>query len=329
MGERFALSRNAYQSGFFFRGVSAFLFLQRWTMPDESLVLPMIETLDMSDGTVDVDEIMADEVPEEAREITYRAIDAEYRESSDGETSTFLISTPNDDRYQSVIESKGIDLKHFRKNPVVKFDHGWDFVRGELPVAKSIHTVRKEDGILATVKWWTDEFSQNVRDMVKAGFLNAASIGFIPVKWEWRENEDGKKTLVYKKVELLEFSIVSVPANRQSLVQQRGARPAWLHDITSEIEGLSQEIRAMRAVDLTAGESPVEATAEAVPGEPVAQSTEGVTVEPVPEQESATEQTGGRLIQMRMSDMLALQRETVQAARSAATQELNRRLGRA
>jgi hypothetical protein len=55
------------------------------------------------------------------------------------------------------------------------------------------------------------------RKLYKTGFMNASSVGFQPKEWE---DGDGKKTpyRTFKKQELLELSLVSVPANSDALV---------------------------------------------------------------------------------------------------------------
>lgn len=241
----------------------------------------------------------------------YYHFEPSVRETSDGNRSTFVISTVNEDRYRSIIEPKGINLTYFKKNPVVKFDHGFDIMRGELPVAKAVDTQKRDDGIISTVEWWTDEFSTNVRAMVKSGFLNAASIGFIPLAREWKENEDGSRTLIYKKIELLEFSIVSIPANRESLVQQRGFQPAWMREFKERMDRLEAALQgsprttiAVNAAKLAeifgqgvtdnpdsimtiasmTTHSPAEAKAEAAPDDSATPATAGAAALSVPEQ---------------------------------------------
>lgn len=286
----------------------------------------------------------------------YCGIDIKYRESSDGDTSTFLITTPNKDRHGTIIDPKGINVTFYKKNPVVKWDHGWDFTRGDLPIARTVNLTRSDDGWLATVQWWKDEFSKNVRAMVKEKFLQAASVGIIPVKREWIEEDDGSRTLVYKKSELLEFSVVCIGSNRESLAKLRGLAPAWMRELNEKVDGLEAAIRSGKVfagidmVALAAGlekkdHSPAEAKAEAAPDDSAAADTSTAAALSVPEQPqdeggsaevakataAAKPETGmvGRFIQLSTSDIVALLKKDQEETRRAAQIELKRQLGRA
>ena len=52
--------------------------------------------------------------------------------------------------------------------------------------------------------------------LYKGGFLNAVSVGFIPVRWENGSEEKGYRRK-YLEQELLEVSAVSIPANPNAL----------------------------------------------------------------------------------------------------------------
>jgi HK97 family phage prohead protease len=93
------------------------------------------------------------------------------------------------------------------------------------PVARSLD-VRVVGHALRTV----DEFpppgiyplADQVHDLVRAGFITSKSVGFRPLAWT--PNDEGGRN--YTRVELLEHSYVSVPANAEAVVtaKQRGVR---------------------------------------------------------------------------------------------------------
>jgi len=150
----------------------------------------------------------------------------------------FRISTETKDRHGDVIRSKGIQLKNFRKNPVVLFAHD----ARQPPIGKS-PKIERGDGILdADVEFFERdvfEFADTIFRIVEVGGLKAASIGFIPVNFERLEDEDGERTMGidFKKIDLLEFSIVPLPANPEAVVRalSDGATMepylAWLDDM--------------------------------------------------------------------------------------------------
>ena len=132
--------------------------------------------------------------------------------NEENRTITFVLSTENVDRDGDVIRADGWILDNYLKNPVVLFAHKYD----ELPVARA-EKVWVEDGKLkATARFATEKensLAENVYQLYKNGYMNAVSVGFIPVEYE--EKEEGYE---FTKQELLEFSCVPVPANPEALI---------------------------------------------------------------------------------------------------------------
>jgi len=132
-----------------------------------------------------------------------------------------LISTEAVDRDGDIVVADGADIKNYMKNPVVLWAHDYR----SLPVAKALKIeVMERIGIKATFQFpepGTSEQADAVRKLWAGGFLNATSIGFIPKEWENREGDEDADDYLYpmkiNKWELLEFSIVPVPANQEAL----------------------------------------------------------------------------------------------------------------
>lgn len=147
------------------------------------------------------------------------------REKADSGEPLFdwIISNEGVDRDKDVISLKGWELANFRKNPVVPFGHDtWT-----LPVGKS-HKVWRDraDGrknLMSRVEFTprdVSEFGHTVRLMVEGGFLKAMSVGFRVLEWSWEEDdEDRKGGINFTRNELLEHSVVPVPANADALIQ--------------------------------------------------------------------------------------------------------------
>lgn len=147
---------------------------------------------------------------------------------SDSRVLRFTITTGSVDRDGDTINPKGWDLKAFRKNPVVLFAH--DSRRP--PIAKA-SKLKVEDGtITANAEFMDDEidtsgFSDMIFRMLKGGFLKATSVGFLPIKFEFADEDDEERNqgffrgIDFLKQELLEFSIVPVPSNREALLEAR------------------------------------------------------------------------------------------------------------
>lgn len=125
----------------------------------------------------------------------------------------FTITTSAPDRERDVVSANGVDTTNFEKNPVVLFAHDYR----SLPVGRCIQLQREGEKIVAVTEFATEDLNpqaERVFRMVKAGFLKAASIGFRPLEWVYDEERRGVN---FQKVELLEYSIVPVPANAQAL----------------------------------------------------------------------------------------------------------------
>jgi HK97 family phage prohead protease len=131
---------------------------------------------------------------------------AEWKEV-DGFTYEATITTGAEDREGEIVLPSGGQLENYMRNPVVLFAHRY----AEPPVAKAQEIAAQGDGLVARFQFppeGTYDFADTVRRMWGAGFLNAVSIGFIPLERE--EN-------IISQWELLEFSIVPVPANQEAL----------------------------------------------------------------------------------------------------------------
>lgn len=145
----------------------------------------------------------------------------DLQKSADTEERTFeaVITTKNIDRDQEVVIAEGIDYKSYLTNPVVLWNHNFDKVIG------TALSVRKyKDEIRAKVKFVdNDDDADKVYNLVKQGALRGLSIGFIVKDYRQPTSADLKeygKDLrgVITKAELYEFSVVTVPSNRESLM---------------------------------------------------------------------------------------------------------------
>jgi HK97 family phage prohead protease len=129
-------------------------------------------------------------------------------------TLDFTISSETVDSYRDVINADGWKLDRFLKNPVVLWAHShWT-----PPVGRAVNTRVEDKKLKSSAEFPEREisaFADDVFKMLKAKFLRATSVGFIPLEWTWDDERGGFNFL---KQELFEFSIVPVPANPDTLV---------------------------------------------------------------------------------------------------------------
>lgn len=152
-----------------------------------------------------------------------RSLDATV--THDGARSTFVVTTGTQARDGMVLEPGGLSVDAYRRNPVILWQHGFDFQRGFLPIGKGANLRMEGDRWLADAEWAGDEFSQAIGDMVRGGYLNAVSIGWRTLDAGW-ETREGREVYVIRRAEMVEFSVVAVPADADALVTARAGQEA-------------------------------------------------------------------------------------------------------
>lgn len=129
---------------------------------------------------------------------------------SEGEVE-FVVSTGDIDSHGERINVEGIELSDFKKNPVVLWGHdGFN-----LPIAKATKIWKSDGKLMARAMFYLkDEFAAKVYGYIMDGFLNAVSIGGMVKEW-------GSDGMTISKMNMKEFSVVSIPANQNALVANK------------------------------------------------------------------------------------------------------------
>lgn len=178
-------------------------------------------------------------------------------EVEDDRSIKFTITTGAPDREKDVIDSEGWDLSAFLKNPVVLFAHDYD----SLPVAKATSIEQQGDSLVATAEFAPKELNpmaEQVFQMLKAGFLKGASVGFRPLTFSYNEERSG---VDFSTQELLEFSVVPVPANAQALMA------AGLKGLDTEVmrDWAEKTLDTLNLAEVHKGISPTNVSTETAP----------------------------------------------------------------
>ena len=137
------------------------------------------------------------------------------------------MSTATLDRYHEIIEPTGWHLDSYRRNPVFQNAHNYGDILFTLGKALTteVRTVDGGQALCQRIQFATEvnPVARIAYGLYKGGFLNAVSVGFIPLRWE-----DGGNTPAnaqagaaprrrYLEQELLEVSAVAIPANPDAL----------------------------------------------------------------------------------------------------------------
>jgi HK97 family phage prohead protease len=131
---------------------------------------------------------------------------------------SWTLSTFDLDRYGERIDPAGWDCKRYVENPVVEWAH-----RYEIPAIGKIEGLTVDDkglhGLVVFNDREYDAFGWSIGERVKAGVIRAGSVGFRVIEIPDRETAKDGTSLIFRKQELLEFSICNVPANPFALAQ--------------------------------------------------------------------------------------------------------------
>lgn len=137
-------------------------------------------------------------------------------EEKENDLYTFVVSTPEVDRYGTIIVPSGIDYQAYLNNPIVLAQHDSD----QWPIGRCLNFAMNGENLEATIQIeCITEEGKKLNKLINAGFVKAVSVGIIPKEYE-EQTIDGQKVTVYTQSELVEFSVVSVPANRQALLKK-------------------------------------------------------------------------------------------------------------
>jgi hypothetical protein len=148
-----------------------------------------------------------------------------------GDISSAVITTNALDRQGEIVEPDGIDLANYLANPIVLYGHCYGGIES-IPVGRAVSMEIVHEGDKKSIKaqwiWQADDVTpliSAVRKSWERGFLNTVSIGFMPGEY------DGN---TIKTSQLLEFSVVPVPANPQAL-RLNGFTDAEVKALTPEV----------------------------------------------------------------------------------------------
>src|SRR5215510_14815382 len=137
-----------------------------------------------------------------------------------GQGFPWTLSTYDLDRFQERIDPAGWDFERYLQNPIVEWAHRYD-----IPAIGEIEELAIDDNGLHGLVFFNDKsydpFGWSIGQRVKAGVIRAGSVGFRVLEIEIPSKEDSKDgtSLIFRKQELLEFSICNVPANPFALAK--------------------------------------------------------------------------------------------------------------
>lgn len=138
---------------------------------------------------------------------------------------SYVVSDETPDRVGDIIQVRGWDLSNYKNNPVIL----WAHEAKDVPPIGRGHNVRRRygpDRLTADVEFApkeAHEFADTIYQLAKRGFIRATSVGFMPKEAAQLDKEQrsqlglGPYGQLFTESELMEISIVAVPANPSAL----------------------------------------------------------------------------------------------------------------
>lgn len=123
-----------------------------------------------------------------------------------------IVASDKEDRHGERLSIEGLSISKYKENPIVLWAHEYS----EAPIGRATKVWKEAGKLMAKVLFAVEENpkAKMIYDLIKGNFLNAASIGFIA-------NYEDMVGNMFTKSEMVEFSIVPVPANPEALILGR------------------------------------------------------------------------------------------------------------
>lgn len=150
----------------------------------------------------------------------------EKKQAEEVENATYKMTFSDDkeDRHGDIVKQNW-DLKWFKKNPVLLDSHNYDSITR---IVGRVSKITQDPVLNGEIEFAQNELGQQAQYLVDNGFLNASSVGFIPLEFD----NEGNIT----KSELLEISLVAVPANPRALFEKKAT------ELISDIKAVEDDI---------------------------------------------------------------------------------------
>ncbi len=146
----------------------------------------------------------------------------------------FRITSPTIDRQGEIVETDGWEFTNYLKNPVVLNSHEYGDIQAI--VGRCVAIERDGDSWVANLRFNTTEFGTLARTLIDDGDLRAVSVGFRPIVIDYPQRQsrgtseadvvdklavnverDQRTAVRHMRKELLEISVVPVPANPDAI----------------------------------------------------------------------------------------------------------------
>jgi hypothetical protein len=142
----------------------------------------------------------------------------EWPTQTDTDTFSFVFSNENVGRDGFIVRNSAINHKNFDRNPVVLFAHD----DTQPPIGRGTNIVTNRPNCTIDITFVPREvlpFAGTIRDLVAGKWLRAVSLSWQPI--EYKRSTDPDIAAIFTEVDMLECSIVPLPALPDALLDAR------------------------------------------------------------------------------------------------------------
>jgi len=133
----------------------------------------------------------------------------------------FVFSDGSVDRMGDRIDPAGWETQEFEKNPVALWAHD----SNQPPIGRVIAVWSDGTRLLGDIEFIpaeTYDFADLIYRLVVGKWLNAVSVGFLPIDYKFADDDEGRPWGIdFQRQSLLEISVCPVPANANALIEAR------------------------------------------------------------------------------------------------------------
>lgn len=159
----------------------------------------------------------------------------EIRKKEDERTITFVASDSTRDSAGTVLNQDNWDLTRFNSNGIIGYQHkvygGWDDTDNPDNVIGKGYAYVEDGKLMVDITFEPkeiNELAEKIYQKVLFGSLRAVSVGFLPIgKGRFGEGADAE-TYYFAGQQLLEVSVVNIPANPNALRKSMEAENDFL-----------------------------------------------------------------------------------------------------
>lgn len=124
------------------------------------------------------------------------------------------------DRMGDTIDPNGWDLVSFMRNPVALWAHD----SSQPPIGRASNVTVDGGKLMGDIEFapaQTYAFADTIYRLARDGYISAVSVGFKPIEFKWANEDEREWGIDFQRQELLEISVVPVPANANALIDAR------------------------------------------------------------------------------------------------------------